>query len=161
MQVELPEGLSTGNGYYSYGFRGDFMLRGFDAGLQWYHGPDLMPGLNMVSADYTNPMEPSIAVRGVPYIINSAGFDFETVISPFVLRGTAAYTNPVEEKEGNEEIPFSQLTGCGSTDTRALGSPPSIQVKVIDFYEAPYDPLIGTELAWKADDIFSTPSLTC
>ena len=161
MQVELPEGLKTEDGYHSYGFRGDFSLRGFDAGLQWYHGPDLMPGLSMVSADYTNPLEPAIAVRGVPYIINSAGLDIETVVSPFVLRGTVAYTNPAEEKEGNEEIPFSQVEWVAGLDW----TPGALRVtaeysgkKVLDFYEAPYDPLIGTELDMAGlMELFSTP----
>ena len=161
MQVELPEGLYTANGYYSYGFRGDFSLRGFDAGLQWYHGPDLMPGLTMISADWTNPLEPAVVVRGVPYIINSAGLDFETVISPFVLRGTVAYTNPVEEKEGNEEIPFSQVEWVAGFDW----TPGALRVtaeysgkKVLDFYEAPYDPLIGTTPDMEElMELFSTP----
>jgi len=161
MQVELPEGLKTGNGYYSYGFRGDFTLRRFDAGLQWYHGPDLMPGLNLVSADYTNPMEPAVAVKGVPYIINSAGLDFETVVSPFVLRGTAAYSRPVEKKEGNEEIPFPQIEWVAGFDW----TPGAVRVtaeysgkKVLDFYEAPYDPIIGTEPDMaKLMELFSTP----
>jgi hypothetical protein len=161
MQVELPEGFKSGNGYYSYGFRGDFTLRGFDAGLQWYHGPDLMPGLTMVSADYTNPLEPAIAVEGVPYIINSAGFDFETVISPFILRGTLAYTKPEQEKAGNEEVPFPQVEWVAGLDW----TPGALRVtaeyagkKVLDFYEAPYDPLIGTTLNMEElMELFSTP----
>ena len=50
MEVTLPEGLRTGNGYYSWGVRGDFTFSAFDAGLQYYHGPELMPGLSLVSA---------------------------------------------------------------------------------------------------------------
>ena len=161
MLVELPEGLNTENGFYSYGFRGDFTLGNFDAGLQWYHGPDLMPGLTLTNADYTNPLEPSIAVRGVPYIINSAGFDFETVLSPFVLRGTLAYTNPAEEKEGNEEIPFSQVEWVTGFDWM----PGVLRItaeysgkKVLDFYEAPYDPIIGTTIDMEEMmELFSTP----
>jgi hypothetical protein len=161
MQVELPEGLKTGNGYYSYGFRGDFTLRGFDAGLQWYHGPDLMPGLSMVSADYTNPLEPAVHIQGVPYIINSAGFDFETVISPFVLRGTMAYSRPVEEKQGNEEIPFPQVEWVAGFDW----TPGAVRVtaeysgkKVLDFYETLYNPIIGTEPDMAAlMELFNTP----
>jgi len=161
LQVELPEGFKSGNGYYSYGFRGDFTLRGFDAGLQWYHGPDLMPGLTMISADYTNPLDPAIAVEGVPYLINSAGFDFETVISPFILRGTLAYTDPELEKEGNEEVPFPQVEWVAGLDW----TPGALRVtaeyagkKVLDFYEAPYDPLIGTTLNMEElMELFSTP----
>lgn len=161
MQVSLPEGLMTGNGYWSYGVRGDFMLKGIDAGIQYYQGPDLMPGLNLKSADYTNPLEPAIAVRGVPYIINSTGLDFETVVSPFVLRGTAALTSPVEEKEGNEEIPFRQVEWVAGLDW----NPGAIRVtaeysgkKILDFYEAPYDPILGTEPDMQElMELFNTP----
>jgi len=161
MVVNLPEGLKTGNGYYSYGFRGDFTLRGFDAGLQWYHGPDLMPGLILESADYTNPMEPAVAVNGVPYIINSVGLDFETVVSPLVLRGTLAYSRPVAGKEGNEEVPFPQIEWVAGFDW----TPGAVRLtaeysgkKVLDFYEAPYDPIIGTnsDMAMLME-LFSTP----
>jgi len=148
INLEMPEGLKTGNGYYSYGFRGDLMLKSIDAGIQWYHGPDLLPGLSLTSADFTNPMYPLISIAGVPYIINQAGFDFETVISPVVLRGTLAYTRPVEDKEGNEEIPFPQVEWVAGLDW----TPGSIRItaeysgkKVLDFYPSPYDPIIGTE----------------
>ncbi len=161
MQVSLPEGLRTGNGYYSYGVRGDFIFRGFDAGIQYYHGPDLMPGLIMTNADYTNPAQPAIAVNGIPYIINNTGFDFETVISPFVLRGTAAIASPVKEKEGNEEIPFRQVEWVAGLDW----TPGAVRVtaeysgkKVLDFYEAPYDPILGTEPDMQQlMELFATP----
>lgn len=161
MEVTLPEGLKTGNGYYSFGVRGDFMFRGFDAGIQYYHGPDLMPGLTLTNADYTNPLEPSIAVSGVPYITESAGFDFETVISPFVLRGAAAISSPVENKADNEEIPFSQIEWVAGLDW----TPGAVRMtaeysgkRVLDFYESPYDPILGTEPDMqKLMQLFSTP----
>ncbi|MCU0460154.1 MAG: hypothetical protein MUE37_13810 [Bacteroidales bacterium] len=161
MQVALPEGLRTGNGYHSWGVRGDFTFSVSDAGLQYYHGPDLMPGLSLVNADYTNPLQPAISVEGVPYIITSAGFDFETTVSPFVLRGAAAITCPEEEKEGNEEVPFRQYEWVAAIDW----TPGAIRVtaeysgkKVLDFYEAPYDPLIGTEPDMQQlAELFNTP----
>jgi len=161
MQVMLPEGLKAGNGFWSYGVRGDFILKGFDAGIQYYHGPELMPGLNLNSADYTNPLQPAVAVSGIPYIINSTGLDFETVLSPFVLRGTAALTNPVEDKEENEEIPFRQVEWVAGLDW----TPGAVRVtaeysgkKILDFYEAPYDPILGTEPdIQKLTELFSTP----
>ena len=147
MQVELPEGLRTGNGFYSYGFRGDFTFRRFDAGLQYYHGPELMPGLTLVSADFTNPLEPAIHIKGVPYIVTNTGFDFETVISPVVFRGTLSYNHPAEAKKGNEEIPFPQIEWVAGFDW----TPGALRVtaeysgkKVLDFYKAPYAPLLGT-----------------
>jgi hypothetical protein len=161
MQVSLPEGLKTGNGYWSWGIRGDFTFRGFDAGLQYYHGPDLMPGLSLENADYSNPLQPAISAVGVPYIISSTGFDFETVLSPFVFRGTVALTVPEEDKAGNEEIPFRQVEWVTGLDW----TPGSVRVtaeysgkKVLDFYSSPYDPILGTEPDMaKLAELFSTP----
>jgi len=161
MQVSLPEGIRTGNGYYSWGVRGDFTFSAFDAGMQYYHGPDLMPGLTLVNADYSNPLQPAISVRGVPYIIGSTGFDFETTVSPFVLRGAVALTTPAEEKEVNEEVPFRQFEWVAGLDW----TPGAVRVtaeysgkKVLDFYESPYDPILGTEPDMQQlMELFSTP----
>jgi hypothetical protein len=161
MQVILPEGLRTGNGYHSWGVRGDFTFSRFDAGIQYYHGPDLMPGLTLINADYTNPAQPAITVEGVPYIISNTGFDFETTVSPFVLRGAVALSTPAEEKEGNEEIPFRQFDWVAGLDW----TPGALRVtaeysgkKVLDFYEAPYDPILGTEPDMQQlMQLFSTP----
>lgn len=161
MLVSLPEGLRTGNGYYSWGVRGDFTFSAFDAGLQYFHGPDLMPGLTLINADWTNPLQPVVSVEGVPYITSSTGFDFETTVSPFVLRGALAFTVPVEGKEGNEEIPFSQLEWVAGLDW----TPGAVRLtaeysgkKVFDFYKAPYDPILGTEPDMqKLAELFNTP----
>lgn len=148
VQVTLPEGLRSGNGYWSWGIRGDFTFSSFDAGVQYYHGPDLMPGLTLANADYTNPLQPAISAEGIPYITRNTGFDFEATVSPLVLRGALAYTVPEKEKEGNEEIPFRQLEWVAGFDW----TPGALRMtaeysgkKVFDFYEAPYDPIIGTE----------------
>lgn len=161
MQVSLPQGMKTGNGYWSLGVRGDFTFRGFDAGVQYYHGPDLMPGLILTGADYTNPLQPAISAEGIPYIITSTGFDFETAVSPFVLRGAFALTAPDEEKAGNEEIPFRQAEWVAGLDW----TPGSVRItaeysgkRIIDFYSSPYDPIIGTEPDMaKLAELFGTP----
>jgi hypothetical protein len=159
--LEMPVGLDPADGLHSYGFRGDFRLGGFDAGIQFFHGPDLTPGLALTGADYSDPMNPAISIMGVPYIINHAGLDFETVIAPFVVRGTMAWSNPVEDKEGNEEVPFSQVEWVAGIDW----TPGAVRItaeysgkKVLDFYPSPYDPIIVTEpdLAALAE-LFNTP----
>jgi hypothetical protein len=159
--LEMPEGLQTGNGYYSWGVRGDFTLKAFDAGIQYYHGPDLFPGMSLAGADYTDPFNPLITIRGVPYIISNAGLDFETVISPFVVRGTLSYNRPAEVKQGHEEIPFPQVEWVAGFDW----TPGAVRLtaeysgkKVLDFYESPYAPIIGTEPDMaKLAELFSTP----
>ncbi len=107
-----------------------------------------MPGLSLVSADFTNPMSPLMTIQGVPRIINSAGIDFEAVLSTVVARGTFAWSAPVGEKAGNEEIPFPQVEWVAGMDW----NPGIFRItaeysgkKVLDFYEAPYPPLIGSE----------------
>jgi hypothetical protein len=159
--LDMPEGFKSGNGYYSLGVRGDITLRGFDAGIQYYHGPDLFPGMSLASADYTNPLNPMIRIVGVPYIINNAGFDFETVISPLVLRGALAYNRPVEDKQGNEEIPFPQIEWVAGFDWTPGAVRLTVEYsgkKVLDFYESPYDPVIGTEPDMaKLAELFNTP----
>ena len=157
----MPAGLDPADGLLSYGFRGDFMLGRIDASVQFFHGPDLTPGLALTGADYSDPMNPAISITGVPYIINHAGMDFETVIAPFVLRGTLAWSDPVEEKEGNEEVPFSQVEWVAGIDW----TPGAVRIsaeysgkKVLDFYPSPYDPIIGTEPDQAAlAELFNTP----
>jgi hypothetical protein len=161
MQVLLPGGFRTGNGYHSWGVRGDFTFSAFDAGIQYYRGPDLMPGLSLVSADFTNPLQPAISVEGIPYIISSTGFDFETTVSPFVLRGSASVTTPEKEKEGNEEVPFRQFEWVAGLDWTPGAMRVSLEYsgkRVLDFYESPYDPILGTEPDMQQlAELFNTP----
>ncbi len=149
ISLELPWGLSSENGFHSYGLRADFLLRGIDAGLQWFHGPDPMPGLKLVSADLSDLLNPSVNIKGVPYVINSGGFDFEAAVKSSVIRGALVYTKPVNEKAGNEEVPFPMLEWVAGIDL----TPGELRItaeysgrKVFDYFESPYDPLIGREL---------------
>ena len=149
ISLELPWGLSSENGFYSYGLRADFLLRGFDAGIQWFHGPDPMPGLKLVSADLSDLMNLNIGIKGVPYIINSAGADFEGVVAGSVVRGALSWSKPVEGKTGNEEVPFPMLEWVAGFDL----TPGDFRItaeysgrRIFDFYESPYEPLIGREL---------------
>ena len=146
--LDLPSGFMSENGFYSYGMRADFLLKGFDAGVQYFHGPDLMPGLTLVSADFTDLMNPGISIKGVPYRINSLGIDIEAVVSSAVIRGALAYSKPVKEKIDNEEIPFPQFEWVGGLDL----TPGSFRItaeysgkKIFDYYKSPYDPIIGRE----------------
>jgi hypothetical protein len=161
IHVNFPEGLQTGNGNASFGLRTDFILRGIDFGIQWFNGADPMPGLNLDSADFTNPVIPNIYMNGVPYKLNCLGADFETTISSVVIRGAFSYSKPFKEKAGNESVPFPQIEWVTGMDW----SPGTFHVtaeyygkKVLDYYKSPYDPLIGTEpdIAELAV-LFSTP----
>lgn len=149
ISLELPWGLSSENGFYSYGLRADILFRGFDAGIQWFHGPDPMPGLKLVSADLSDLMNLDISIKGIPYVINSAGADFEGVVAGSVVRGALSWSKPVEEKTGKEEVPFSMLEWVAGFDL----TPGDFRItaeysgrRIFDFYESPYEPLIGREL---------------
>jgi hypothetical protein len=81
-------------------------------------------------------------------VINNAGMDIESVISSVVIRGTFSWSKPVDDKHDNEEVPFPQIEWIGGLDWM----PGIFRItaeyygkKVLDFYEAPFDPLIGTE----------------
>ncbi len=161
IHLTLPEGFLAGNGYYSYGFRADFTMKGVDWGLQWFHGADPMPGLQLDSADFSDLLNPDITMSGVPYIINSYGADFEASVSSFVVRGTLSLFRPEGIKSENEEIPFSQLEWVAGIDW----NPGTFHItgeysgkKILDYYKPPYDPLLGTEpdIAQLAE-LFMTP----
>lgn len=159
-RLTLPEGFGK-EGYSSFGVRADFIMKEVDYAIQWFHGVEPMPGLHLDSADFTNIMNPYIYINGVPYSVNSYGADFETALSSVVIRGGLSFSSPEETKEGNEHIPFSQVEWvCGLDWT-----PGNVHItaeysgkKVLDFYEPPYEPLIGTEpdIAELAI-LFSTP----
>lgn len=159
--LTIPRGLKTEKGYQSVGLRGDLTLRGIDIGAQWYKGPELLPGLRLSSADFTDPFNPAINMEGVPYIITSASIDFEAAVSPFVLKGTFSYTKPEMEKAGNEEIPFPQLEWVAGLDWTPGAFRATLEYygkRVLDFYQSPYDPIIGAEPDLAALAVlFSTP----
>jgi hypothetical protein len=149
ISLELPEGLWPGNGYYSFGARADMRFSNIDAGLQFYRGPDMMPGLSLVSLDLSNPVMPEAIIKGVPYIISSGGSDFEAALSRVVIRGAFSWSKPFKEKKNNEEIPFPQTEWVAGADF----SPGSFQITVEyhgknihNYYKSQYEPLIGRDL---------------
>jgi hypothetical protein len=161
IELNFPKGLQTGNGNSSFGLRTEFTIKTIDFGIQWFHGADPMPGLNLDSADFSNPFYPFIYMKGVSYKVNNFGTDFETVLNTIVLRGTLSCTLPVDEKKGNESVPFPQIEWVAGMDW----SPGIFHItaeyygkKVLDYYKSPYDPLIGTEPDLGALEIlFTTP----
>jgi hypothetical protein len=78
-----------------------------------------------------------------------------------VLRGSASVTTPEEGKAGNEEVPFRQFEWVAGFDwtpgTLRLTAEYSGK-KVLDFYESPYDPILGAEPDMQQlAELFNTP----
>ena len=149
IKINLPEGLQAGNKGFSYGLKGDLTLKRTDISLQWYHGPDPMPGLQLTTAMLTDPNNIYLEMTGIPYNINIAGADFESALSAVVIRGSVSYLKPVREKAGNEEVPFPQVEWVAGIDW----TPGSFRLtaeysgkKVIDFYNPAVESLIGKEI---------------
>lgn len=149
INIRMPGGVQTNNGFHSLGIRNDLFVEGFDIGLQWYNGPENMPGLKVDRIDFSNPLDPLISLEGVPYRINLFGIDFEGTAGPSILRGSFTYFKPIELKENNEEIPFPQVEWVAGVEY----SPGSLRVlaeysgkRIIDYYQAPYDPILGSNL---------------
>ncbi len=149
VKIDFPMGLQAGNKSFSYGVRGDFTLKGTDIGIQWYHGPDQMPGLLLTGANLTNPDSILMKMTGVPYNTSCAGVDFEAVIKSIVARGALSYSKPVREKGGNEEIPFPQIewvTGIDWTPGSLRFIAEYTGKKVLEYYEPTVESLIGQEI---------------
>jgi hypothetical protein len=161
VHLSVPDGFQADYTGFSFGMRTAFTIRQIDFGLQWFHGTDPMPGLKLDSADFTIVYNPYIAIRGVPYGINSFGADFETVVSSVVIRGALAYSKPLKDKKENEWVPFPQLewvTGIDWTPGNFHITAEYTGKIVLDYYTSPYSPLIGTKIDLaKLITLFSTP----
>lgn len=147
--INLPHGLNAGNKGFSAGIRSDITVRRTDIGIQWFHGPDPMPGLELTSAALSNPDSINLTMTGVPYMINSAGIDFETALASVVIRGSLSWSVPVKEITGNEEVPFPQAEWVGGFDW----APGSFRLtaeyygkKVLDFHEPVVESLAGQDI---------------
>jgi hypothetical protein len=63
MQVLLPGGFRTGNGYHSWGVRGDFTFSAFVPASS-INGVLTYARSLFESAEYTNPLQPAISLEG-------------------------------------------------------------------------------------------------
>ena len=148
--VQLPP-LVADQDLISYGIKADAHLKGFDMSLSWFDGYDPMPGTSLYSftADFSTPVPLlSAKLKMKPYAIKVAGFDFESSIGRFGIRGEASWSKPDLSFSEYEYVPFPEInwvTGMDASfgDVRVTGE--YTGKVVIDYYPSPVDPIIGME----------------
>ncbi len=149
--INQINGLITDQEMMSYGLRTDFHLKGIDFGISWFNGSDPLPGIALASfnLDLTGPVPVANTQLSLkPYRTRMAGFDFESSIGSFGLRGEAAWSGPYLSNSISEYVPMSEIKWVAGMDYsqgnwRFTGE---YSGKFIpDFMAAKVDPIIGTE----------------
>jgi hypothetical protein len=150
--INQIESLVTNKEMFSYGAKADLHIKGVDFSLSWFDGYDPMPGTRLTdfSIDTTGPIPfPVIELSMTPYHIKNIGFDFETTIGSFGIRGEAAWTLPSLSYKSYEYVPTQDIKWVAGIDWmkgnwRITGE---YSGKTIPHFEpATVAPFIGTEL---------------
>ncbi len=117
--INQNESLVTDKKMFSYGVRADLHLKGIDFGVSWFDGYDPMQGISFtsVSLDTTGYIPTlSAEMTMTPYKIRNLGFDFETTLGSFGIRGEAAWTFPYLSYKINEYVPFEEVKWVAGID---------------------------------------------
>jgi hypothetical protein len=170
--VPLPEntslkqmnGLVTDQQLSGFGLRTDIHLRGIDFGISWFDGYDPMPGiaLDEFSLIMTGPAPVfTTALSERPYKMQVLGFDFESAIGQFGIRGEAAWSVPKLSYTDYEYVPLEEIKWVAGLDWssgkwRFTGE---YSGKFIpEFQPAEVDPIIGTQPDFaKLAEMMATP----
>jgi hypothetical protein len=162
--IEQINGLITDKQMMSYGLRADVHLKGIDMGISWFEGYDPMPGIALSSfyLDFSGPSPMATTKLSVkPYLTRVAGFDFESSLGSFGIRGEAALASPSLSYITNEYIPMKELKWVAGLDWskenwRITGEYTGKFIP--DFIESAMDPILGTEPDYtKLAGYLSTP----
>ena len=117
--INQNESLVTDKKMFTYGLRADLHLKGIDFGVSWFDGYDPMQGIALtgVSLDTTGYI-PAFAAEldMTPYKIRNLGFDFETALGNFGIRGEAAWTFPYLSYKTNEYVPLEEIKWVAGID---------------------------------------------
>jgi hypothetical protein len=152
ININQIESLVTDKKMFTYGIKADFHIKGVDLGLSWYDGYDPMPGIALTdfSIDTTEFIPfPTATLSMTPYKIRNIGFDFETTLGSFGIRGEAAWTLPSLSYKVYEYIPCEEIKWVAGVDWmkgnwRITGE---YSGKFIpDFEASAVDPIIGTDI---------------
>jgi hypothetical protein len=112
VNIEQSGKLLTDPGMFSYALKADFRIRGFDFSISWFDGYDPMPGIRLdnfrIDTVGMYPV-PSAGLKMQPYDIKNIGFDFETAVGSFGIRGEASWMMPSLSHADYEYVPFSEL----------------------------------------------------
>ena len=149
--IDQINGLITDQQMMSYGLRADLHLKGIDLGVSWFEGCDPMPGISLsgFSLDFSGPSPVATTKLSVkPYLTRVAGFDFESSLGPFGLRGEAALSSPSLSYITNEYVPMKEIKWVAGLDW----SKGNLRISgeytgkfIPDFTAVSVDPILGTE----------------
>jgi hypothetical protein len=151
-KIDQIESLVTDKKMFSYGFKADFHIKGFDMSLSLFDGYDPLPGVALTdfSIDTTGFIPvPYTELSMTPYRIKNLGLDFETTVGNFGIRGEAAWTIPSLSYKTYEYVPIQEIKWVAGIDWmkgdwRLTGE---YSGKTIPNFEpATVAPFIGTEL---------------
>jgi hypothetical protein len=152
IKINQIESLVTDKKLFTFGVKADLHVKGFDFSLSWFEGYDPMPGIALTdfSIDTIGSIPfPAAELSMTPYKIRNIGFDFETTIQSFGIRGEAAWTIPSLSYKAYEYVPCQEIEWVAGVDWmngnwRITGE---YTGKAIPGFEpSAAEPLIGTEL---------------
>jgi hypothetical protein len=137
---------------FTYGLKADLHIKGLDFSLSWFDGYDPMPGIALAnfSIDTVGYIPvPSALLTAKPYKIKNIGFDFETTVGSFGLRGEAAWTIPYLSFKTNEYVPCKEIKWVAGVDWmkgdwRITGEYSGKAIP--DFEPSSVEPLITSEI---------------
>ena len=152
IKINQIDSLVTGPKMFSYGFKTDLHLNGIDMSISWFDGYNPMPGtaLTGFSLDLSGPLPvPYTELSFTPYKIRNIGFDFETSVGNFGLRGETAYTIPYKSYKEFEYVPCREINWVAGFDWssgnwRFTGEYSGKTIP--DFTATSVDPFIGTQM---------------
>ncbi len=107
----------------SYGISIDLRHPVIDAGAYWFAGYHTWPGIKVDSFRLDpGSFEPELLqLQQHPYKIRMAGLDFSLPLGSWIVRAEGAWQESVEERVGNEHIPFPELAYTAEIE-RSLGN---------------------------------------
>ena len=111
--------LLTEKEMFSFGIKTDFHFYHFDASITWFEGFDPMPGLKLTGFSLDNsgslPL-PVLELSFNPYKTRVIGFDFESSIADFGIRGETALSSPSLSYKDFEYAPLPEISWVTGVD---------------------------------------------
>jgi hypothetical protein len=143
--------LLTGKEMFSYGLKSDLHISGLDASISWFDGYDPMPGTELTdfNIDFSGAIpEPFMKLTFRPYKTRVLGFDFESSISDFGIRGEAAWSDPSLSYREYEYVPLPEIAWVAGGDYSTGNWRFLIEYSgkgILDYTPAAAEPVLGTE----------------
>ncbi|HUX97647.1 MAG TPA: hypothetical protein VMV47_18075 [Bacteroidales bacterium] len=137
---------------FSYGLKTDLRIKHIDASISWFEGFDPMPGMKLTSfileISGTVP-QPLVEFSFKPYKTRVIGFDFESSIADFGIRGETAWSDPLLSYEEFEYVPLPEISWVTGVDYSINNWRFMIEYSgksVLDYTTPSAEPVFGTEL---------------